>query len=153
MSKERREITVSTVGLLMEIDFKDHTAELHEPSGNVVRLSFSHEEDELMRVAAKARVRVFGEGERHPDGRLARMALKRLEILDGEVEEREDSLARLPYEGQLTPWKRQEDPFQHAKPLAELAVLIGGLPDDRDPEDILRDLRQIRTLRSLERGE
>lgn len=144
---------ISTVGLLMEIDFKDHTAEVHEPSGNVVRLSFAQEEDELMRVAAKARVRVFGEGERHPDGRLARMALKRLEILDGEVEEREDSLARLPYEGQLTPWKRQEDPFQHARPLAELAALIGGLPDDRDPEDILRDLRQIRTMRSLERGE
>lgn len=55
--------------------------------------------------------------------------------------------------GRLTPWKRQDDPFQHAKPLAELAALIGGLPDDRDPEDILRDLRQIRTLRSLERGE
>jgi hypothetical protein len=144
---------ISTVGLLLEIDFKDHTAEVHEPSGNVVRLSFAPEKDELMREAAKARVRAFGEGERHPDGRLARMTLKRLEILDGGADEGEDIPFRLPHEGQLIPWKRVEDPFRDAKPLAELTVLIGGLPDDRDPEEILRDLRHARTIRPLEQQE
>ncbi len=140
----------STVGLLMEIDFKDHTAEVHEPSGNVVRLSFAPEEDELMREAAKARVRAIGEGERHTDGRLARVTLKRLEILDGGADEGEQLPGRLPQEGQLTPWRRLEDPFRDAKPLAELSILIGGLPDNRDPEEILRDLRETRIARSLD---
>lgn len=143
----------STVGLLMEIDFKDHTAEVHEPSGNVVRLSFPHEEDELMRKAAKARVRAFGEGERQPDGRLVRLTLKRLEIIDDGVDEEEHAAAKLPYEGQLTPWKRVEDPFRDAKPLGELTILTGGLPDDRDPDEILRDLRSTRAIRSLDHRE
>jgi hypothetical protein len=136
-----------TVGLLMEIDFKDHTAEVHEPSGNVVRLSFTPDEDELMREAAKGRVRAFGEGERHADGRLARLALRRLEILDDGGGEDEDLLGRLPREGQLTPWKQVEDPFRDAKPVEDLSILIGGLPDDRDPEEILRDLKRIRIER------
>ncbi len=143
----------STVGLLMEIDFKDHTAEVHEPSGNVVRLSFTPDEDELMREAAKARVRVFGEGERHPDGRLTRLTLRRLEILDGGAGEGEEVPGRLPQEGQLTPWRRVEDPFGDIRPLGELSAFIGGLPDDRDPEEILRDLRQARRIRPLEHPE
>jgi hypothetical protein len=143
----------STVGSLMEIDFKDHTAEVHEPTGNVVRLSFASEEDELMREAAKARVRAFGEGEHHPDGRLARLTLKRLEILDGEPDEGEDAPSRLPHEGQLTPWKRTDDPFRDARPMVDLTLLIGGLPDDRDTEEILRDLRDTRAIRRLNHRE
>ncbi len=142
---------ISAVGLLMEIDFKDHTAEIHEPSGNVVRLLFAGEEDELMREAAKSRVMAFGEGERHPDGRLARLTLKRLEILDEESQGDHD--ARLPHEGQLTPWRSAEDPFRDAMPLASLAILLGGLPDDRDPEEILSDIRQSRTTRNIARLE
>jgi len=143
----------TAVGLLMEVDFKDHTAELHEPSGNVVKLSFIPEEDELMREAAKARVRAFGEGERNPNGRLVRLKLRRLEIIGEMVLEGEGSALRLPDEAQLTPWRREEDPFRDAKPLAELTVLIGGLPDNRDPEEILKDLRQSRAIRPLDHRE
>lgn len=53
----------------------------------------------------------------------------------------------------LTPWRRSGDPFRDAKPLGDLAVLIGGLPDDRDAEEILRDLRQMRSSRSLDARE
>ena len=44
-------------------------------------------------------------------------------------------------ERRLTSWKRVDDPFQGIKPLENITVLAGGLPDDRDPDDILRDLR------------
>jgi hypothetical protein len=143
----------ATVGLLMEIDFKDHTAEVHEPSGNVVRVSFTSDEDELMREAAKARVRALGGGERHPDGRLARLVLKRLEILEDGTDDGKDASARLPHEGRPTPWRRDDDPFRGAKPLADLGILMGGLPDDRDPEEIITDLRQSRVIRPLGRRE
>ncbi|HLC43130.1 MAG TPA: hypothetical protein VJO34_16075 [Methylomirabilota bacterium] len=48
-----------------------------------------------------------------------------------------------------SPWRREEDPFRNAKPLADLKVLLGGLPDNRDPEEILRDLRAARPIRPL----
>lgn len=140
------------VGLLLEVDFKDHTAELHEPSGNVIRLSFAPDEDELMREAAKARVRTFGEGERSPDGHLVRLKLKRLEVLGDRVDAGAEASSSLPYEARPTPWRREDDPFRDARPLPELAVLIGGLPDDRDAEEILRDLRASRVPRSPDSG-
>jgi hypothetical protein len=40
-----------------------------------------------------------------------------------------------------TPWRLEIDPFANASPLVDLSSLAGGLPDDRDAEEILRDLR------------
>lgn len=51
---------------------------------------------------------------------------------------------------QLTPWRRSEDPFRDIKPLADLTVLIGELPDNRDADEILRDLRQSRAIRPFD---
>jgi len=51
----------------------------------------------------------------------------------------------------LIPWRRTEDPFKDAKPLDNMAVLIGGLPDERDPDEIIRDLRRIRAVGSGKR--
>jgi hypothetical protein len=46
----------------------------------------------------------------------------------------------------VIPAKSAEDPFRDAKPLTDLTVLIGGLPDDRDADEILCDLRRARTV-------
>jgi hypothetical protein len=46
-----------------------------------------------------------------------------------------------------TPWRREIDPFAHASPLIDLSTLAGGLPDDRDAEEILRDLDRCRRKR------
>ena len=51
------------------------------------------------------------------------------------------------YDGQRTPWRRAEDPFRDARPLDDLAVLIGGLPDDRELDEILGELRRARLPR------
>lgn len=51
---------------------------------------------------------------------------------------------------QLTLWRRSEDPFRDIKPLADLTVLIGGLPDDRDAEEILMGLRQTQAIRPFD---
>jgi hypothetical protein len=41
----------------------------------------------------------------------------------------------------ITPRRLEIDPFANASPLVDLSSLAGGLPDDRDAEEILRDLR------------
>jgi hypothetical protein len=41
------------------------------------------------------------------------------------------------------------DPLADAKPVDDLSVLIGGLPDSRDAEEILRDLRAARRPRRV----
>ena len=135
---------ISVVGLLLEVDFKDHTAEVHEATGRVVKLSFPLEEDERIRMAAKSRVRAFGMGERAPDGRLVRLMLSRLEVLDDLCGEAETIL---PGEGQLTPWRLEHDPWAGARPITDVSLLIGGLPDDRSADEILADLRAARVLR------
>lgn len=132
------------VGLLLEIDFKDATAELHEATGNVVRLSFSPDEDERLRSAAKSRVRAFGTAQRESDGRITQLRLSRLEILE---ELSEVDSFRLPTEGLRTEWTSSTDPFLGVEPLHDVSVLIGGLPDDRDASDILADLRALRRPR------
>jgi hypothetical protein len=38
----------------------------------------------------------------------------------------------------------EADPFAGAIPVEDLAVLAGGLPDDRDAEEILGDLARCR---------
>ncbi len=53
-------------------------------------------------------------------------------------------------EPRLLIWRRAADPFGDAKPLVDLAVLVGGLPDDRDPDEILRDLRRTRAIRHFD---
>ena len=40
----------------------------------------------------------------------------------------------------VTPWRATEDPFAGALPVAHLSALVGGLPDAREPEEILVDL-------------
>jgi hypothetical protein len=47
----------------------------------------------------------------------------------------------LPCEHPITPWRLEIDPFAGASPLVELSLLAGGLPDGRDAEEILCDLR------------
>jgi len=135
----------SVVGLLLEIDFKDGTAEVHEASGSVVRLSFDREQDERLRLAAKSRVRAFGTAQRDAGGRILSLRLVSLEILEEDLVLQDST--RLPGERRLTEWKSSEDPFASTQPLSDASVLIGGLPDDRTAEEILADLRASRRTR------
>jgi hypothetical protein len=36
------------------------------------------------------------------------------------------------------------DPFANAKPIEDVSVLLGGLPDERSAEEIIADLRACR---------
>ena len=58
----------------------------------------------------------------------------------------------LPDENSITPWRMQIDPFANASPLVDLSTLVGGLPDDRDAEEILRDLQDIEELTLITRA-
>jgi len=56
--------------------------------------------------------------------------------------------ASFPSEGPATPWRVELDPFANASPVDDLSALIGGLPDARDTDEILRDLAHCRTKRA-----
>jgi hypothetical protein len=51
-------------------------------------------------------------------------------------------------ENVITPWRLEIDPFANASPLVDLSTLTGGLPDDRDAKEILRDLDRCRRKRA-----
>ena len=36
------------------------------------------------------------------------------------------------------------DPFAHAEPVGDVSILLGGLPDERDADTILADIRDSR---------
>ena len=40
----------------------------------------------------------------------------------------------------ITPWRSTQDPFAGAVPITRLSLVAGGLPDDRQPAEILADL-------------
>ena len=62
--------------------------------------------------------------------------------------EDDPSRANFPHADPVTPWRLKFDPFTHASPVVDLAVLTGGLPDARDADEILRDLADCRKKRA-----
>ena len=46
-----------------------------------------------------------------------------------------------------TSWRVEADPFANFTTSTDLRVLLGGLPDDRDPDEILKDLQNARVPR------
>lgn len=40
------------------------------------------------------------------------------------------------------------DPFAHAEPVGDVSILLGGLPDERDADTILADIRASRVASS-----
>jgi hypothetical protein len=49
-----------------------------------------------------------------------------------------------------TPWRASRDPFAGTRPLTDLALIVGGSPDAREAEEILRDLETCRAKRRRE---
>jgi hypothetical protein len=47
----------------------------------------------------------------------------------------------------LTPWRIEADPFANFTASTDLSVFLGGLPDDRNPDEILKDLQEARLPR------
>jgi hypothetical protein len=62
---------------------------------------------------------------------------------------KDDAVVSVPVrEAPSTPWRVATDPFAKATPVHDLSTLVGGLPDPRDAEAILRDLARCRTGRA-----
>ena len=97
---ERRQVR----GRVLEVDWKDHTAELHSPTG-VVRVSFDEQDAHRLRAAALQAVVVEGEYSETPITREGRLVLESLEIV-----------------------QRSDDRFWHPADAATLAVEQGVGP-------------------------
>ncbi|UPT73251.1 MAG: hypothetical protein M0D55_15375 [Elusimicrobiota bacterium] len=132
-------------GFLLEVDFKDKTAEIHEPLGNVIRISFESVLEDVILSGARKQVKVIGIGERDRAGKVGRVRAQHLEI----VESLESDLiaeSQLVLDQGIT----GTDPFVNATPLKNISALFSGSPDTRDPDVILRDLRMLRKPRNLD---
>lgn len=131
-------------GFLLEVDFKDKTAEIHEPLGSVIRISFDEQLEDVLIAGAKKQVKVIGHGERDRSGRLGRVKADHLEVLDN------TDLAIVSESTPLLEFLAPEvDPFSSTKPLSNLALFFKGSPDKREADDIIKDLGSLRKPRDL----
>lgn len=80
-SSYRRQI----VGRLLEVDWKDRTAELHDPTG-IVRLAFNESQAEELRGFARKQVVVTGSVELRPDGRVRHLVMDGIEPVVDDAE-------------------------------------------------------------------
>jgi hypothetical protein len=136
MATNARGRTREVTGLLLEANWKEHTAEIYPDSGRVVKVAFPEELSDAIQEAARRRVRVTGTTHRPRNGG------PRLHIGELEVVERPS-----PFAGLLEPADpslADEDPFAGAKPIADPSVLLGGLPDERSAEEIIADMEACR---------
>lgn len=136
------QITIS--GFLLEVDFKDKTAEIHEPLGNIVRIAFDKELEDVLLSGAKKHVKVIGLCERDHAGKIGKVKIHHLEIV-------EQANAPLATESPLLFQKLSTtvDPFSNAQPLMNVGAFFGGFPDNRKAEEIIKDLRSSRKPRDL----
>jgi hypothetical protein len=113
----------SITGLLLEIDFKDHTAEIHQIDGSVVKTVFDAEIDEDIRDAAKTMIQAYGEVKSDSDGNILMFELVGFDIVDKDPE--------IPQSQQM-------------ELVSTFDVLWGRLPDERSAEEILMDIELSR---------
>jgi hypothetical protein len=141
-SPARQKIVIT--GFLLEVDFKDNTAEIHEPLGNIVRIAFEEELEEVLVTGVKKQVKVIGEGERDHLGKVGRIKIHHLEVIDTERSELVAETELLcPETG------KQIDAVKTTRTAANMSFIFGGLPDKRDAEEIIKDLRILRKPRNL----
>lgn len=136
---------VAVVGFLLEVDFKDKTAEIHEALGPVVKIKFEESLEDIVLSGAKRQVKVIGTAERNSDGRVGRLQVIHLEVLE--------DFSPGPLEPGLfvSEVSAGDDPFRGARPLTDISLLVGGLPDTRNAEEIIRDLGSLRKARRLDK--
>jgi hypothetical protein len=138
MAASPKRATKAVTGLLLEADWKEHTAEIYPDTGPAVKVEFPEELSDAVQLAARRRVRVTGTTRRPRNGE-QRLRIGELEVVDG------------------APWLRQvleaaavsapkRDPFEGARPIEDVSALLGGLPDERSAEEIIADIESCRAV-------
>ncbi len=136
MATNARARTVTVTGLLLEANWKEHTAEIYPDEGPPVKVKFAEDLSDAIQQAARRRVRVSGTARRPRNGG-PRLQIGELEVVGGPS----------PFAGLLEPADpslADDDPFAGAKPLVNVGALIGELPDERSAEEIIADMEACR---------
>ena len=132
---------VTLIGFLLEIDFKDRTAEIHQTLGQVIKTSFPETLDEIVLAAAKRQVKIIGTGDKDETGRIGKVEAIHLEICEG------------PKKVQLVEQialASSDDPFAGRAPVQNLSTFFKNFPDNRSAEEMIRDLRANRSPREID---
>jgi hypothetical protein len=131
---------VRVVGVIWEADWKDHTAELHQPDGRMVRVLFTADRDEEITDARRLKVAITGTVESGSSTQPQAVRLDRLEVLD-------PSPLETPANGTEF-WERptvaQLAERQGVQPMSTIDDLAGDWPEDDNLDDFLSTVRQGR---------
>ena len=130
---------VRVTGVIWEADWKDHTAELHEADGNVVRISFEADRDEDITEARKCRVAVSGVGQ-ISGGRVRSLTLERLEIIDPAPVAQPEGATGF-WEAQSIAQLAEQ---QQVQPVTGIDDLAGEWPADESLDEFLNMVHQGR---------
>jgi len=135
MAANGKRATTTVTGLLLEANWKEHTAEIYPDAGPVVKVRFPEDLSDAIQRAARQRVRVTGRATRPRNGP-RRLQVEELEVLDGApgLDEMLQTASAQP----------RADPFAHAKPLVNVWDLFPPLPDERSADEIIEDIRACR---------
>ena len=127
------------LGILWEADWKDHTAELYTNLGWKVIVRFDETLDEMIKKAARSRVKLKGIVKFEND-RPKEIKVKEVEFFEKEnaFKTSEWSFVREP-----SVLKSSHDPFVNAKPIRNLSFL-DQLPDDWDVDDFVQNVYRMR---------
>jgi hypothetical protein len=127
---EARKIRVT--GRLLEIDYKDRSAEVWDPLGQMTRIRFTEDQREQVDAARQLQVAVEGRLEVAPSGKSGAITLELLEPV--RVDDRfwrAPSIAELAAE-------------QGVRPIEDPSSLVANFWEDDDEEDFLATLRRWR---------
>ena len=131
---------IRVVGVIWEADWKDHTAELHQSDGRVIRVLFDAERDEEITEARRLKVAATGTIASGSMVQPQALRLDRLEVLDpSPLETPGDAI-----EFWEKPSIAQLAERQGVQPPANLDDLAGNWPDEDNLDDFLGTVRQGR---------
>lgn len=119
------------VGRLLEIDFKDHTAEVWDASGRMTRVRFDEELADVLKAAARMQVVVEGDAEVDDRGRARGFEIEGVNTLDIP-----DEFWKNPTLDELI----REQGIQPIRSIQDLAVPSFA---DEDVESLLSELRNL----------
>lgn len=119
------------VGRLLEVDFKDRTAEVYDSTGKMTRIRFSEDLSERIKAASKMQVVAEGESEVDDQGRTRSFELQDLSVVD--IPDEFWTNARL------------EDLIQQqgVKPIASLKDFASPSFGEDDADEMLEELRGL----------
>lgn len=130
---------VTVEGVIWEADWKDHTAELHQHNGNVIRVEFDADRDEEITEARRLKVAITGMARPSP-GRLQAIRLDRLEVLDSSPLEQPPTGPGFWESPTLADLVGQQSPRRPSS----IEDLAGDWPEDDSLDEFLGTVREGR---------